>query len=322
MCKSLGARLTQLRQRQARACAPGSMQIWTREFVAAKVGTTVDSVKRWEKDRHMPSSDNVMKLADLYEVNAQQLANLGDATVCVTLGCPVEPVEGSVVDARQPTLQPAGPRIRIRYAGAGVALLVLFVGLVYNLTLYSRVMPAFQPAWIGKAHPNASADIRIYRLDNAPGSLDWYEYDGEEKPPIFVGRQSLGSRDIRLSHYVSYRSTLMTDDDYSWTGLFLHRLPYLPDLGLFRWRLPEDGVLLLVLESERDDCLEIGLKDEGGGERKIALAVRRDWAGYRVPLRAFRNVNRSGIDLLILARSRTIGSVSENALRIAALVAR
>jgi hypothetical protein len=33
-------------------------------------------------------------------------------------------------------------------------------------------------------------------------------------------------------------------------------------------------------------------------------------------------VNRSGIDLLILARSRTIGSVSENALRIAALVAR
>src|SRR5205823_5862977 len=103
---------------------------------------------------------------------------------------------------------------------------------------------------------------------------------------------------------------------------FLHRLPGFPAVGIFRWRGHEGRELVLVLDSQKADMLEVGLKDAAGGEEKIVLRVRSGWTGYRIRLSDFRNVNVADLDQVILAHSRTVGSASTNTFRIAALVIR
>src|SRR5947199_2723877 len=123
------------------------------------------------------------------------------------------------------------------------------------------------------------------------------------------------------SRYIFFRPTLSVDE-YTWTGLFIHRLPAFPTIGLFRWRVRENGDLVLVLESHRTDMLEIGLKDEGGGEQKIVLQVQPGWAGYRIRLQDFKGVHIAGLDQIIVAYSHTVGSAGKNTFKIAVLAIR
>jgi DNA-binding winged helix-turn-helix (wHTH) protein len=217
-----------------------------------------------------------------------------------------------------------GPLRRSLRAAAWIGPLVLAVaGLVarQRYTQYAAVMPDFQPGWVSLPHPNAMLEVALYPLESAPASVDWHEYVADERPTTSLGPGTLASYGIAPSQYVSYRSVLMTEG-YSWTAFLLNRFAYVSHVGLWRWRLPERGALLLVLDSERADRLEIGLKDEASGEHKVVFPIHPGWGGYRVPLRVFRNVNLSGVDMLIVARSRSVGSTEANTLRIAALVAR
>ena len=80
--------------------------------------------------------------------------------------------------------------------------------------------------------------------------------------------------------------------------------------------------MVLVIKSEEADMLEIGLKDNDGGEHKIVLPVRSGWISYRIHLHDFKNVNVAELDQVILAYSHTVGSAGKNTFKIAALVIR
>lgn len=203
----------------------------------------------------------------------------------------------------------------------------------------TAVLRCCTPAWIDPQQSNGTVSLRVREFDaQAPNEIDWYGFgvgsagvpSGCQVPagvglpsaalePVPIGRGKMS--DFRPTRQLHFHSSL-TEDFEAWTGPFFWNRPYRDESTEWvPWSLPANHDLIFILSAQNDDVLEIGLKDAERLECKLAIRVRRGWAGYRLPLADFRAKNHqidpTRLVLLVLAHSRKRGSGLENTFEIA-----
>ncbi|HEU4388567.1 MAG TPA: winged helix-turn-helix domain-containing protein [Blastocatellia bacterium] len=171
---------------------------------------------------------------------------------------------------------------------------------------YSDVASDLMPAWVEEPEINARKYTKIMDIPALSEPLGWNKYVSNR----VIESTSPAPQVPQMKRCLYYRSVL-NDKDYGWTALFFWR-------RLFSLDLSKKNELVMLIESEREDNLQVGLKDSHGGEQKMVLKVVPGWAGYRVPLPAYeRRVDLKTIELILISHSWEATITDSNTFRFA-----
>jgi hypothetical protein len=197
---------------------------------------------------------------------------------------------------------------RLWLALIGVSVLLAGVGVYILIFQHMGYASDLTPTLMVVSQVNATVNTYVAQGTDLDTSLRWYDW----KANNLVPSQSPVNLP-RINQYLYYSSKLSTKE-YGWTGLFFWRRFLLPPLNL-----SGKSELIAVIYAESLDDLEIGFADFHGNEKKIVLRVKQGWAGYRIPLEEFSNVDTQKIKMLVIAHSQYLAKSNENTFKLALL---
>jgi hypothetical protein len=185
-------------------------------------------------------------------------------------------------------------------------IMILIAGVVFYKKFYlefSGFAADFTPAWLTVNQSDAQNNYYLQSSPKIPSSIKWYRFDpGGLQPdqPPQINYQ--GSTD-----FLVYNSNLYSKK--GWTGFSLKRY-------IFRYNLFDKSELIFVIDADDDDTLEIGLKDIFAHDPKVALPIKKGWAGYRIPLSSFQDIEKGKVEIFLFAHSKGVGSKDKNSFRV------
>lgn len=174
----------------------------------------------------------------------------------------------------------------------------------------SSFTSGFAPIWMDAYRVNADNINYVVEGPELPETIDWYILESKE---VISSVTTTKIDYSNIGHYLYYYSNLK-DEVGSWTAIFLWRRFPLPTI-----QVSEKSELIVIIYAKESDTLEIKFKDAHGNEEMIPLNVKKDWAGYRIPINEFSSIDYNKIEILLIGHSRGVGSRDDNVFKIALL---
>lgn len=189
---------------------------------------------------------------------------------------------------------------------------------LFSVTEYSCFASDFTPARVERNLSNAFGRFFINKDQTLKlSTLPWYKFKLDDPK---TGRGSVLPSDLSYMNlpikcYLLHESHL--HDTHSWTRFFLWRRKFpIQALNL----MGKSELLLIVHALNPDDTLEIGLKDSLDNETRAEIPIKKNWAGYQIPLSEFKRHTKleiNKITMFKLAHSKLASSIDYNTFKIA-----